>query len=68
MDKALIDRLVEKATVTKMDLTWGQSSEFNKELFAELIVKELVAVLDARDPDFNDYSKRVVKQHFGVNV
>ena len=34
--------------------------------FAELIVRECITVLDKKDPDFNDYSKRVVKEHFGV--
>lgn len=60
MNAALLKTLTEKATVDGLN--------FNKELFAELIVKECVKLLDERDPDFNAYSKRVVKQHFGVNV
>ena len=36
--------------------------------FAELLLKEVTAVLNKKDPDFNDYSKRVLSEHFGVKL
>jgi hypothetical protein len=67
MNKALIEQLMTKASEIRVS-GFGDTEILDPYKFAELIVKECVKLLDERDPDFNAYSKRVVKQHFGVNV
>ena len=70
-----INQLIKQATTIE-EHKWGVSYDnFDKEKFAELIVRECAKVCDDLDIDdwgdksFDDgtyYCSRAIKQHFGV--
>ena len=73
-----IQKLAEQAT-TVIEATEfsGEGWIFNKEKFAELIVKECVSVVENLSPGYDDYRNQIedafredcvneIKQHFGV--
>ena len=69
--------LINEATTIE-EHGWGASYEnFNREKFAELIVKECVGVVENLSPGYEDYRNQIedafrrdcveqIKQHFGV--
>jgi len=58
-----IRELVKQATTIE-EHKWGVSYDnFNKEKFAELIVRECMSYMEDGDIDF---AKFMIKQHFGV--
>ena len=78
-----IKELIEQATESKGFLTAGDSvkplpvREFNKEKFAELIVRECISVLQNVPNGYSDYRNQIedadrrycishIKEHFGV--
>ena len=73
-----IQKLAEQAT-TVIEATEfsGEGWIFNKEKFAELLVKECVSVVENLSPGYDDYRNQIedafredcvnqIKQHFGV--
>ena len=73
-----IQKLAEQVT-TVIEATEfsGEGWIFNKEKFAELIVKECVSVVENLSPGYDDYRNQIedafrgdcvneIKQHFGV--
>ena len=72
-----IKELIEQATESTDFLTAGDSvkplpvREFNKEKFAELIVRECVTRLEqhhpfTKDPEAYLYAISLIEEHFGV--
>jgi len=72
-----IEELIEQATESTGFLTAGDSvkplpvREFNKEKFAELIVRECVTRLEqhhpfTKDPEAYLYAISLIEEHFGV--
>lgn len=64
MNKQIVTKLLSQTTSNQMVTT----HEVDLEKFAELLIKECVKLLDARDPDFNNYSRKVVADHFGIRL
>jgi hypothetical protein len=66
-----IKELIKQCTSWSEGSTWTSHEEFDKEKFAELIVKECVESIpaDGHRGDFGravEFCQQQIKQHFGV--
>lgn len=68
MNALILKRLVDECTSVKTDYELGVDSSvevFNKEQFAELIVKECAHIVWLNSPE-NNKVHEIIKNHFGI--
>lgn len=68
MNTQLINKLHTKAR-NEVNDTYGHSDALNgivNQMFAAALIEETIALLKKNDPDFNAFSERLVRQHFGM--
>ena len=74
MDKVIIEKLAEQATIIRKTFHGVEHVEFDKEKFAKLIVQEcadlvegFLADVEVADGEYVEYeASDIIKKHFGV--
>lgn len=62
MNTQLIAKLLSKTSSNQMVVT----HEVDLEQYTKLVVEETITLLKKGDPDFNNFSENLVRQHFGM--